>query len=51
MQIDHGSFTPHVMSAAGGMSRECWKLFTHLSVIISEKRNLNYSTIATWISR
>ena len=37
MQIEHGSFTPLIMSAAGGMSRECRKFYVCLSEMISEK--------------
>ena len=51
MQIEHGSFTPLVMSATGGMSRECRKFYVCLSEMISEKRDVNYSTIVTWIRR
>ena len=30
LQAEHGSFTTLVMSATGGMSRECKKLYTRL---------------------
>ena len=51
MQIEKGSFTPLVMSTTGGMSRECRKFYVRLSEMIIEKRDGNYSTIATWIRR
>ena len=40
MQIEHGSFTPLVMSVTGGMSRECRKFYVRLSEMISEKRDV-----------
>ena len=49
MQIEHGSFTPLVISATGAMSRECRNFYVRLSKMISEKRD--DSTIATWIRR
>ena len=45
MQIEHGSFTPVAMSATGGMSRECQRFYFHLSEMISEKHDINYSTM------
>ena len=51
MQIEHGSFTPLVMLATDGMSRECRKFYVRLLEMISEKRDCNYSTTATWIRR
>ena len=47
----YGSFTPLVMSATGGMSRDCPKFYVRLSEMVSEKRDVNYSTIATWVRR
>ena len=43
-EIEHGSFTPVVMSATGGMARECSKFY-------SEKRDQPYSVIASRIRR
>ena len=51
MQIEHGSFTPLVISATGGMDRECQKFYVRLSEMVSEKRDVNCSTTATWIRR
>ena len=51
MQIEHRTFTSLVMSATSGMSRECRKFYTLLSEIMSEKRDISYSTIATWIRK
>ena len=49
MQIEHGRFTPLVMSTTNGMSRDCRDFYVRLPEMISEKRDIKYSTIATWI--
>ena len=36
-EIEHGSFTPIVMSATGGMARECSNFYSRLSEMIAEK--------------
>ena len=51
MEVEHGTFTPLVMSATGGMSRESKKFYSRLSELISEKRKTNYSTVITWVRR
>ena len=51
MQVEHGSFTPLVMSASGGMGRECRRFYARLAEMLSEKRKQNYSLITSWIRR
>ena len=51
LQIEHGSFTPLLMSAADGMGRECEKFYARLAEMISYKRGTSYSIIAVWIRR
>ena len=51
MQIEHGSFTPLVMSATGGMGRECHKFYARLSELIADKRKQSYSFVASWVRR
>ena len=51
MDVEHGSFTPIVMSALGGMGRESTKFFVRLSEIILENRHQPYSLISAWIRR
>ena len=51
MDVEHGSFTPIVMSALGGMGRESTKFFARLSEMISEKRHQPYSLVSAWIRR
>ena len=40
LEVDHGSFTPLVFSATGGMSRETTKFYKLSASMISEKRSL-----------
>ena len=50
-KIEHGSFTPIVMSATDGMARECSKVYFRISEMITEKRDQSYSVIVSWIRR
>ena len=50
-QVEHGSFTPLVLSATGGMSRECKKFYSRLAEMICKKRKTNYNVTITWIQR
>ena len=51
MQVEHGTFTPLVKSATGGMGRESLKVYSRLSELISEKRESSYIIVAKWIRR
>ena len=51
LQVEHGSFTPIVLSATGGMGRESKKFFSRLSEMISEKRKQPYAMVSSWIRR
>ena len=48
LQVEHGSFTPLVMSATGRMSRECKKFYSRLAEIICKKIKTNYNLTITW---
>ena len=50
-QVEHSTFIPLLMSATGGMGRESSKFYSRLSELISEKRELSNSIVATWIQR
>ena len=50
-EIEHSSLTRIVMSATGGMARECSKFYSRLFEMIAEKRDQPYSVIASWIRR
>ena len=49
LQVEHRSSRPLVMSATGGMSRECKKFYSGLAEIICKKRKTNYNVTITWI--
>ena len=51
LEVEHGSFTPLVLSATGGMGRETKKFYSRLSEMIADKRKQNYSTIKAWMRR
>ena len=51
LQIEHGNFTPLVMSATGEMGRECKKFYARLAEMISHKRGTSYSVTASWVRR
>jgi len=51
LQVEHGSFTPLVFSAMGGMGRETTKFYSRLAETLSEKTNTQYSYMMAWIKR
>ena len=51
IQIERGGFTPLVMLATGGIGREYCEVYSRLSAMISDKRNIPYSLAASWIQR
>lgn len=51
MQVEHGSFTPSVMSATGGMALECKRFYARLAEMVAEKQKQHYSLISAWIRR
>ena len=51
LEVEHGSFTPLVFSATGGMGREAKKFYSRLAEIIAEKRQAKQHIITTWIRR
>ena len=51
IQVEHGSFTPLVMSPTGGMSREWKKFYSRLAEMICKKGKTNYNVTITWIRR
>eukprot|EP00794_Sanderia_malayensis_P006714 gene6714-biopygen5489 len=48
-EVEHGSFTPIVISATGGMGREAKKFYSRLAEMIGDKRD--YSLIKAWLRR
>uniref|UniRef100_A0A7M5WUJ6 Uncharacterized protein n=1 Tax=Clytia hemisphaerica TaxID=252671 RepID=A0A7M5WUJ6_9CNID len=51
LQIEHGSFTPIVFTAMGGMGRETKCFYKRLSELLSEKRDEPLSVTTTWVRR
>ena len=51
IEIEHRSFTPLLMSATGGMGRECKKFYSGLAEMISSKRNTGYNITVAWIRK
>ena len=49
LQVDHGTFTPLVLSIYRGIGRECNTFHSRLSHLISDKRNLSKSITMNWI--
>ena len=49
VRIEHGSFTPIVLSAMGGFGRETAKFTTRLIEKISEKKDLMNSVVANFV--
>ena len=51
LQVEHGTFTPLVISTTGGMICESRKFYDRLLEMKSEKRKENYAFIVSWIRR
>ncbi|KAG1714378.1 Protein lifeguard 1 [Nymphon striatum] len=49
LQIEHGTFTPLVFSAFGGMGYEANRFFKRLNEMIAEKKNENTSVTMSYI--
>ena len=49
IKVEHGSFTPVVLSAYGGVGRETSRFISSLITKISEKHDLQQSTVANYI--
>ena len=47
--MEHGCFTPVVLSTSGGMAPEATTFFRRLASLVSEKRAASYSTTLNWI--
>ena len=47
--MEHGTFTPLVFSATGGMADKVIVFYKHLASLLSEKRNEHYAVVMGWI--
>ena len=48
-EVEHGSFTPLVFTANGGMAPEATVMFKRLASLLAEKRKESYATIMGWL--
>ena len=48
-EIEHGSFTPLVLSAAGGIGPAATIVYKRLASLISEKQGRPYSSTLHWV--
>ena len=48
-EVEHGTFTPLVFSATGGMGTTAEIFYKRLASLISEKNNQDYATTMGWI--
>ena len=51
LEVEHGSFTPIVFTAMGGMGRETKSFYKRLSELLSDKRNEQFSITTSWVRR
>ena len=51
LEVEHGSFTPLVFAATGGMGRECSKFIARLADMIATKQGKPYGQVMTWMRR
>ena len=50
INVEHGSFTPLVLSCYGGSSQECGAFFKHLKTLIADKRGDQYHEFSKLLS-
>ncbi|XP_066936770.1 uncharacterized protein [Clytia hemisphaerica] len=51
LRVEHGSFSPMVFSAFGGMARECSMVIKRLVELLADKRKTNVSLVSSWVKR
>ncbi len=49
LEIEHGVFTPLVLSTSGGMGREAQTFYKCLADLLSFKRDVPYSSLMGWL--
>ena len=49
LEIEHGVFTPLVMSTTGGMGREAQTFYKRLADMLAQKREMQYSILMGWL--
>ena len=51
LEVEHGSFTPILMSAYAGIGKEGNKFYIRLAELLAEKKNQQLSVMTSWIRR
>ena len=51
LEVEHGSSTPIVMSAYGGIGKEGNKFYNRLAELLAEKKNQQLSVMTSWIRK
>ena len=51
MRVEHGTFSPMVFSAFGGMARECSMVVKRLTELLADKRKTHVSLVSSWVRR
>ena len=49
LEVEHGSFTPIVLSASGGIGKLATTTYSRLAGLLAEKRDIPYSQCMGWI--
>ena len=49
VEVEHGSFTPLVFSALGGMSKECNRFYKQLAMKLSENQDTPFSVVMNYV--
>ena len=49
IEVEHGCFTPLVFTCFGGMAKECSAFYKHLTMLISEKREVPFYQVSSLI--
>ena len=49
LDIEHGTFTPHIFTSTGGMGKECLQYHSRLAQLISIRKGENYAKTISWI--
>ena len=48
-EVEHGSFTPLIFSAMGGMADKAHVFYKRLASLLSDEWNENYAAVMEWI--
>ena len=49
LEVEHGSFTPVIFRTNAGFGQECSKYLKKLARKLSEKTDIDYGNVITWL--